>query len=495
MTNVRDVLYLLSEGGVPLRSMKKRYDLSVEHIDDSSSVLSVTVPINELVTSQQQFLFRGQRYIAENISTSRDVQTQDVTAEIAYLKLAKDNCTVDVKASTVTAILTAILKGTKWKVGTVATSTTNHSMKAEDEPILGKLRDLANLTDLKLIFDTVNYTVSYAASTEGSVGFLAKYGKNIAELTRHENAPLATVVYPVGKDDLNIKSVNGGVSYVEDYSYYIAKGYTLAQARVEFKLIGKFEDDSFIYAGDLMRAAQKYLRVAARPQVSYDASLSALPEGVTIGQHGYVEDDINGADIPVKIARLVEYDDKSRNTVELGYFVPGLGENLSAKSGGGSRGMQTVMSKNNGAFIGSTSYQQLIDVDFSNTSPLNAQVFVNLRGILSADAILEAVIDLDGKPVTDYKITQVMFAGPQTQDYNFIITQIQEGSHTLRILLRTSVGSFTANPKQITISVQAENLVGGTGSGIPEINIVDDVTLPNVISVTEFCTITLEAAP
>ena len=100
---------------------------------------------------------------------------------------------------------------------------------------------------------------------QNDTGFELRYQKNektLKKTTDYTN--LITRIIPFGEKDLNIGSVNGGVLYLEDYSY-------TAEVR---ETIWRREDISD--PTELMAAAQAYLDQYSHPRVQYSAEMIDL---------------------------------------------------------------------------------------------------------------------------------------------------------------------------------------------------------------------------
>jgi len=485
MIRVRDVVYLLDMDGLPLRSITTRYDLSVEHVDGQGSTLTMSVPIGENIQPEQQFVYRGNRYTVTEVETIKSSQEQTITADVDYLGLAERLCTIDEVAISVADMAQTILEGTKYTVESVLGDENAVSMRMENITVLAALRQLATISGLVLSFDSVGRTVSYKPSDAGSVGFLLRYRKNLNDVTRRMYKPRATVIYPYGNEGLTIESVNDGVEYVEDFGWYTDQGYTLEEARENFTKVQRFEDSLFIYAGHLKKEAEDRLRELARPQIAYDVSVGQLAAPVTIGQYGYVVDDELDIKVNVKVVRVIEHEDTSDNQIELNYLVEDMSDHNPSSTGATSGGgIQTVLVYSRGPFEGTQDLKQVIALDFTNTSDINAMSTINIHGELSQQATIEGVIDIDGLPV-DYPIAQTAIPGKHLLSYSFIIPKIEAGSHRLRLLMKTDAGSLSIPKGKTSWAIQAENLAGGLSASRPEINVVEDVIMREGYTVTD----------
>lgn len=485
MIDVTDVLYLLDVGGEPLRSIKERYDLRVDHIIDESSTLYVEVPLYENIKVEQQFVYRGNRYKISEIDDSRAELSQKITADIIYLELnTADLCTFKMTGATLEKIASEALKNTRWTVKSVAVNLDSHSVNVEEKTPLYVLRLLATLSGLRLVFDTLNFTVSFVADDSSNLEFLFKYRKNLQDFTRRTYAPKATVIVPYGRDGMTIESINDGMNYVENFDYYLEQGYTIEEARERFTKVATFTDERFIYPGNLKKEAEKRLDLLSKPQVAYDVKVSDIGKNIKIGDYGYVDDEDLGQAV-VHVVRYVEHEDDTKSSVELNYLIPGLAEMTDrSEMSGGSGGLSTALVDNNRAVEVTTNYTEVVQLSLSLTAPTHVAGNFKAVGTKRQQGLIEAIMDINGQPLMD-TFRGTFIEGEQTVVLPFVATQVQEGSHILRVMMKVDKGSFVIDKQNARMFVHAENLAGGMSTELPKINVAEEVTFPVWLSVTE----------
>lgn len=483
MISVRDVPYLLDLDGTPLKALNKREHLEIEHVDNESSIMTLIYDMEETLITEQQIIYRNNRYIISEIAQTKSSKNSTITAEIAYLELADKNVTVIAEDELLEIIAQKALNGTAWEIGIVEDMTTKHNINQSDVSSLSVLRLLARLADLKLVFDTINFKVHFLKDTANDVGFLFRYRKNLADITKTTFAPKATTLIPFGKGGLTIESVNNGRRYVEDFSWYESLGYTKSEARRLFNKVHTFSDERFVYAGNLMREAERRLRTLAHPQIAYEVAVAYLDRDINIGDYGYVIDEELGIKVNVKVVRLIEYEDVNDNQIELNYLIPGLAdvqENL-AETSMHESALQTVLVQNESSFNGDNNFKLLLSMTITNYASTHAQLGLAIVGQASTNALLEMYLDIDGR-IHDFSVKQVVQPGYNTIALPMILTQIQEGSHLLNVFLKVSDGTFTIDRHDAQMFVQAENLQGGLATTLPSANVVEEVefTVTNI---------------
>ena len=105
----------------------------------------------------------------------------------------------------------------------------------------------------------------------------------------------ATVLYPIGKDGLTIGVVNGGMNFIENYSYcnkYIPKYW--------------YQED-IEHAEELLIAARAHLDQISAPVTSYGLELSQLPQGTDVGDTIILVDKIKKIKQKQRVVKIVRY--------------------------------------------------------------------------------------------------------------------------------------------------------------------------------------------
>lgn len=487
MINVRDVLYVVDHDDKPLRSINDKSDLSIEHIENLMSELTVTIPMFEEVEVEQQLLYRDKRYIIREIVKDRADGKQTITAEIAYLRLNDHIRSVTGESSMIMKLAGMAVKGTGWWIRYVSEDSSIHNIDVLEETPLSILRHLAQISGTVLRFDTMRYSISFVSEDEMDVGFLFRYRKNIEEISKEIRKPKATTLIPRGSDGMDISSVNEGKHYVENFSWYESLGFSTDEARARFNMTHILEDNRFVYAGNLMRYAERELEKLSQPQIAYNVTISHIGKGVKIGSYGYVVDVELGIKVKVRIVRMVEHENYEDSEIELNYLVPGLSERQDIiQSGGGGQQVQTVLVYNKRDFEIDINHRNLLEMSFTSTSDTNLQLGVMIVGKADKDIVAPVVGNfyLDGHLIEEVSIKQQLMEGFNTISISTILPQIEAGSHELSLSFRIehSGGIFLVEEGDANMFVMSENLSGGTSSSVPRINIIEEVTFPNYIN-------------
>lgn len=167
--------------------------------------------------------------------------------------------------------LNKVLENTGWSWKYYDNShnvTKKRSLNLTDCDVMDILQHLTNITSFGIYyqFDTKNKIITVFNSSVGNdKGVFFTDELNLSELTFKGNSEkLITRIYPVGKDGLNIKSVNNGVEYVENYSY-------------SDKVISAvWRDERYTNANSLKEDAIAKLETSAFPTRSYTCKIIDL---------------------------------------------------------------------------------------------------------------------------------------------------------------------------------------------------------------------------
>jgi len=169
-----------------------------------------------------------------------------------------------------THALYAVLNGSGWSVGTVDVTGT-HDLETEKESRLALVKAIQQKWGGYLLFDSVNRVVHLrdGGKWKNYTGFQIRYAKNLKHITRIQSNRIITRLYPFGHDDLDIASVNGGVKYIENYSYTPTVGAAV------------YKNQDIYDPQELLEKATAELALICRPRYVYNvkiADLRTLPE-------------------------------------------------------------------------------------------------------------------------------------------------------------------------------------------------------------------------
>lgn len=214
------------------------------------------------VTAHESWVLLGKKYA----TVSNDPQTPDPPPlAVIIVSGGNDLSGGRYPVGSAAHALYAILQGTGWSVGTVDVTGT-HDLETEKESVLANIQKVQETWGGYLVWDSVAKTVSLRSESTWALytGYQVRYAKNLKGITRTDDYDIITRLYPFGKDDLNIGSVNGGVLYLNNNTY------------TTDILEGVWVNQDIDTAAELKTEAEKYLAKVCHPRHNYQVSQADL---------------------------------------------------------------------------------------------------------------------------------------------------------------------------------------------------------------------------
>lgn len=277
--------------------------------------------------------YEGMKFYIVKVIKERDEEQawHTVLCEAAFMRLADIIRVGSLKVESMTAHdgLNFILDGTGWisSPGTSTTDATLYSMEGQDASVLDLVWQWAKVTGNELQFGVYNSEIGIGPFVGSDTGLSFRYGRNLTKIKRTATPPRVTRLYAFGRNDLDIKSLSGGVPYLEDYSFYTATGMTEDAARAAYRKDQIYKDDSFIDAQALYDAAQVRLAYLAQPSILYEADVVDLTTLVNSPLYQFengdivrVYDEVLGINVAARVSRKVwRPADPTKNKIELSF--------------------------------------------------------------------------------------------------------------------------------------------------------------------------------
>lgn len=299
---------------------------------DGAETLTLTVPATDpkvpLLVEGTELRHRNGRWIVDEIVEERKgaqvvVRVEAVAAwdELSALTIVGD---LSISDRSVASGGRLILSGTRWKVGPLTSTAGDHQMQENDISVLAAARRWATITGTMLVFDTAARTVDWVAARGVEVGLAFRYGRNISSLTRRHRAPTITELWPYGASDLTIAGINGGVPYLEDYSWFTDRGVDIATARARQKRRVVWHDTAITSEWDLLAAGQAVLAAASGGSETIEvavvdvSTITGVAEDLEPGDRVRALDPVIGDEFEATVTRVVrDWLAPSRGTIEL----------------------------------------------------------------------------------------------------------------------------------------------------------------------------------
>lgn len=281
--------------------------------------------------------YDGRSYRIEELRQYREGARSivEVYCEARWMDLGKRARSGTFNALGQTAIngLTQILAGSGWTAAVTPADSDGYSMEDIDATLLSLVRRWAAIVGREIEFDTVNKTVTLVPSLGQDRGIGFRWGHNLRSVERRYRPPVATRLYAFGANNLDIINVNPlATQYVEDFSWYLAQGMTIAEARLEFTKDQTWIDNRYLTALNLYDAAVRRLVGLAQPTISYELTVAdfskltgSTADDVELGDTVRVRDHSFSIDVATRVVRLVRKPLRPQdNEIELDYLQPGL---------------------------------------------------------------------------------------------------------------------------------------------------------------------------
>lgn len=476
--NVSDAIIPLDFNSNPLPALKDVFGIEIDKKLNDIDILKFST-LSEQIRVEQNIIYKNKRYIVSVVDEMRDAEKKyrSIECMAAHIELSSRIVQrISFQAVSISNGLEKILSGTGWTVGTIENEgDMQHSMQEENQTVLWLIRQFAKITGYEAEFDTIRRQVNFRRTIGKDSGIVFHYRKNIREIKKTTFIPTATVIYPRGRGGLTIEAVNDGKEYLEDYSWYESLGIPLQEARDKYKKEYIWEDDRFIYAGDLLRAAQEKLRELSHPQIAYEANVSEIgAESLDIGDFAYIVDDELGIKVKVRVVRLREFPRREwNNQIEFNYLVPELGGVESASTSPDTYREQMLLAKNQSSFSIGSNYQNIMELAVTAYAPTNVQAGLMLTGQASEKTTFIAYFTFKGQQVGP-EIRQTV-EGWTTIGIPFLLTQIPEGSGFLSLFAKVENGTFTIEKEKAQLFIKAENLLGGLSAKLPKADVREEV--------------------
>lgn len=305
------------------------HDERIDQTEELGFEIAADHPKAYTLAPDVELRWDGRRFYVDELEAGRRGTTATiiVRANALWYRLADVSRIGSVFLDNLTPLrgLTLLLAGTGWTPGPGTSDTVEtFSLEEQDRSVLALLRSWARVTGRKLVWDTSARTVTLADNRGRDLGLAYRYGRNVTGVRRRLRPPTLTVLYPYGADGLTIAGVNGGLEFVEDFSYYTDQGLDLPTARALYTRSAPWYDERFLVEGNLLAAATERLARLSQGSTTYEldvvdlSALTDIAEGPQIGDHVRVTDPQFVTDLRTSIVRLRRHPlEPWRNRVEL----------------------------------------------------------------------------------------------------------------------------------------------------------------------------------
>ncbi|PED63965.1 phage tail protein [Priestia megaterium] len=245
-------------------------DQEVNGIDELNFSLPYTDSKKDYLVNENLIQMYETIYIIRKVEKRKgsnapqiDVYAEALWYDLQFSDPLKVTSWVD---STPSQILTDLLKGTGWKVGTVEISTKRTlTLDEEADNSLVGITSARDLFGGDLIYDTDAMEVSLLNEQTKHSGAAIIYKKNMSEINAiYDTRDLVTRLYVYGQNGLTIEDANNGVKYVEDFSF---------TSKVRSRSI---KNEQFTNPFSLKEWADDQIKILCKPSASYQITAEDL---------------------------------------------------------------------------------------------------------------------------------------------------------------------------------------------------------------------------
>lgn len=288
-----------------------------------------TIPLSDKrckeIKNERLLTVGGRRYIIKRIIKEKsDSKIMTVECEALWYELNGFAPFEKVWWTGNTSVVMArALQDTGWTVGEVTVSRSHNFLAKENSSPLYMLRYIAKLLDAELTFDTMNKRVNMLERAGSDRGVVISYTSNLKGITRIDDTTnLITRVYMYGAEGVTIADINGGIPYLEDYSWMDAEG-------LERKVISEVvTDERFSVLESMKEYMLDRLATYSHPITSYEVQEYVIQTMLGIGDSVLISDaDLNKNDTHRVIEREIDLIQPQQSTYVLDFAIDDLSEN------------------------------------------------------------------------------------------------------------------------------------------------------------------------
>lgn len=308
-----------SPGNKPLGFLHNVFDLKITKEIGGMEELTFFIPAN----SPEAQMVQLEGYIVpegEQIFVIRELNTHGKDIEV-YCMLAIETlygyCWSEVAKQGVNLVeaFEYVLKYTGWKfVNRTSTPARTRDIYIQNQTVWEALKVLCEVYFIEMTVDTHTHTITAYDSVGQDNGVFFISDMNLVNFRKDTNThKLITRLIPIGKDGLNITSVNGGKDYIDNNTYS------------DKLLYGLWMQSAYTNPTQLKEDATKWLAEYAKPYITYNIDIIDLYRlngnqlfKFNVGDGVTIFDKVTEEKVSQRVVKIEIYpQDPTRNTVEL----------------------------------------------------------------------------------------------------------------------------------------------------------------------------------
>jgi phage minor structural protein len=308
-----------SPGNKPLGFLHNVFDLKITKEIGGMEELTFFIPAN----SPEAQMVQLEGYIVpegEQIFVIRELNTHGKDVEV-YCMLAIETlygyCWSEIAKQKVNLVeaFEYVLKYTGWKfVNRTSTPARTRDIYIQNQTVWEALKVLCEVYFIEMTVDTHTHTITAYDSVGQDNGVFFISDMNLVNFRKDTNThKLITRLIPIGKDGLNITSVNGGKDYIDNNTYS------------DKLLYGLWMQSAYTNPTQLKEDATKWLAEYAKPYITYNIDIIDLYRlngnqlfKFNVGDGVTIFDKVTEEKVSQRVVKIEIYpQDPTRNTLEL----------------------------------------------------------------------------------------------------------------------------------------------------------------------------------
>lgn len=301
-------------------------DLNIQREINQLDILSFSYPVSDknysIIQEECYIRTKDNEYVVKEVNTQDDDWTQFVCkVNIEDIKGTPVSQFEIVEQTCLNAVNLALIE-TGWTTGN-CNVTKLRTVRKNNCNAYDVLQEIQSAYSCEMTFDSISKQVNLYQSMGTDKGTYFAEQLNLKKLDVQRNSyDYITRLIPIGKDGLDITSVNSGKNYVENYQY-------------SNKIISAYwEDNRYTVAEDLLEDATERLDYLSKPYKAYNADVFDLANNSDIYKN--ILDYSLGDTITLlskskntkekqRIVKLTEYPEEAeKNTVEIANKIVSL---------------------------------------------------------------------------------------------------------------------------------------------------------------------------
>lgn len=308
-----------SPGNKPLGFLNNVFDLKITKEIGGMEELTFFIPAN----SPEAKMIQLEGYIVpegEQTFVIRELNTHGKDIEV-YCMLAIETlygfCWSEIAKQNVNLVeaFEYVLKHTGWKfVNRTTTPARTRDIYIQNQTVWEALKVICEVYFVEMTVDTHTHTITAYDSVGQDNGVFFISDMNLVNFRKDTNThKLITRLIPIGKDGLNITSVNGGKDYIDNNTYS------------DKLLYGLWMQSAYTNPTQLKEDATKWLAEYAKPYITYNIDIIDLYRlngnqlfKFNVGDGVTIFDKVTEEKVSQRVVKIEIYpQDPTRNTLEL----------------------------------------------------------------------------------------------------------------------------------------------------------------------------------